>query len=216
VLATFGVLGWFTGWLAGASDSPVVAALLPLVFGIFGAMGIGLLDVQARSKRVMEMLQKSDRDLSSLLRDQVGQPAPADTATLAVWCVGLMVYCATCYGGIQQGITRRVPAYASVEQLIGKLPNASSSELAELHRLRLGLMRQNVAESDAKQIFHGPILGFFSDPVYKPGGALADAADPYFAPIGRLMESIDEAHIGTVASRTACVDVIRSGERQAI
>ena len=48
VLLAFAAVGWLVGWLTGASNSPVVGAILPLFFGLVGATAYGMLDRHAK------------------------------------------------------------------------------------------------------------------------------------------------------------------------
>ena len=40
-LAVPAAIGYVTGWLAGGSQSPITATVLPLVFGLLGVVGFG-------------------------------------------------------------------------------------------------------------------------------------------------------------------------------
>jgi len=197
VLACCAIVGWFTGWLVGASESPVVAALLPLVFGLLGALGFGFIEAKAQANRLLEVLTRPEPDLSSVVRQPPPSHGAMDDRLLMVWCIGVAIYCGTCRIGVEQGIGRRVPTYPSVEQMVGAdLKIASASEMVQLHRLRLVLMRLNVAEIDTESVFKGPIRQFFHDPRYEPGGELADVRETSLRDLVTALVSVGAVPVG--------------------
>lgn len=177
VLAAFVAVGWLTGWLVGASNTPVVAALLPLVFGLIGAIGFGYAEAAAQVRSVREMVQAGGDNLLTRVQATLAAPAAERLQLPAFWAVAVILFCMACYSGIAQGITLRIPSYPSLRELLGQEASFSYQEAAELHNFRLTLQRQNIPPSEVKEIFAHVIRPMLADAQYAKGGELAGVRD---------------------------------------
>lgn len=173
LLLAFAAVGALTGWLVGASDTPVVAALLPLVFGFTGAIGFGYAEAAAQVKLVREALASDDSGLRERLAAAVGPTSTGQLRLPAFWALAVVVFCVACYWGLQTGITLRVPRYPPLTALVGAHAEITPEEAADLHGFRLALLRQNLPPEDAQEIFRQVVAPFFADTAYSARGSLA-------------------------------------------
>jgi hypothetical protein len=188
LLLAFATVGGLTGWLVGASDTPVVAALLPLVFGMTGAIGFGYAEAASQLKLVREALALDDSGLRERLASALGPTGKAELRLPAFWGLAVVVFCVTCYLGLQSGVSLRVPQYPSLTALVGSRAVITPEEAADLHGFRLALLRQNLPPEDAREIFHQVVAPFYSDTAYLPGGSFAAVRpDALRQAIGRVV-----------------------------
>jgi hypothetical protein len=125
-LSAFIATGYLSGWLVGVSSSPVVAALLPLLFGILGAIGFGAIDRLLRIQEYGDKLEKIlanlpvgtavaqnhlDQLRSLFQRDQTSKFMPL------FWSTGAIALLFCLYPGLHQGASVRRPDYDAVEKM---------------------------------------------------------------------------------------------------
>jgi len=174
VLLAFSVSGWVLGWYTGASQSPVVATLLPLLFGLLGALSYGFLDRKSKVIQQNEALSKLGLDEGTRKkveeRLQIHYPA---RWMAAFWSLGVILFAAFCYFGTKAGIEKRVPTYPTLDKML-KAADVKTSELtprdwAVLHRLRWQMKQLNIAPDDAKAAF-----GTVMKPAIEEKGFLVD------------------------------------------
>lgn len=118
-LAMFLAVGGLTGWMVGASSSPVVGGVLPVLFGLVGTAG-----------------------LASLRRVDAAGTVPGPSVRLVtLGCFGVATLCVACATGawtaIRQRETPRRPRPAA--ELGG--PPAPARARLQLYRLRLAFER---------------------------------------------------------------------------
>lgn len=127
VLLAFAGVGWFTGYLAGASSSPVVAVLLPAIFGVFGGLSTVFLNRQWTHSRMQQRLE--DLDLSN---DHVRRQAAGivdelfDTDESSSWLpslysIAILLFCFMCFWGIESGYQRRVNTLTQPTQPMSRI-----------------------------------------------------------------------------------------------
>src|SRR5262245_37013215 len=58
IALAFPVVGYYVGWFVGASQSPVVATVIPLVVGLLGAVTVALLERRAVLAKLLEGVKK--------------------------------------------------------------------------------------------------------------------------------------------------------------
>lgn len=168
------VAGWLVGWLIGASQTPVVAAAVPLLFGIFGAIGYGTI-----AKR-MEAGEFLDQLVSSTTMKQLGDDARraiesdvsirrATEGSAAIWyTLGIVLFCVTCYWGVQRGIAQRVPHYKPLNSFLGSA-NTTSDEVALFYRLRDTLRASNKSADEYDAILREVFAPVLKRPDRTPG-----------------------------------------------
>jgi hypothetical protein len=157
LIAVFPVAGWLTGWLVGQSRTPVVGALLPLLFGLAGALTYGLLDRSVKGQAVLKALKE---ELDPVAFEKV-QPVVAEQLKEslwlpAFWALGVILFCGACYGGLRIGLSFRVPEYPPLEELM-KGAQPTDKEWALLYTMRWHLQANNTPVEDVKRLFEHAI-----------------------------------------------------------
>ena len=174
--APFPAMGALTGWLVGLSESPVVASLLPLIFGLFGGLGYGLLGKRTSEQRLREKLAGLDQAMREAVETVLTTRArPLEMPVL--WSIGVVLFCAACAVGVHFGLNARMPVYGPISQWVdvGKL---QPSEGALLYGLRWKLQTAGVTDAEAAEFF-GKVI--------KPVLALADEQTR----LSRLIDIVD-------------------------
>ena len=149
--APFPAMGALTGWLVGLSNSPVVASLLPLIFGLFGALGYGLLEKRSLEQSLREKLAALDEAVRGQVEVVLGiQHKPL--AMPVLWSVGVVLFCAACAGGVYLGLDARLPKYGPMLQWVNG-QTLQPAEAALLYDLRWKLQSAGVSETEASELF---------------------------------------------------------------
>lgn len=145
VMSAFGVVGLFTGVLMGLSSSPVVGAVVPLVFGVFGGLSYGYLGRQWTYDSLVDELKKSgkDKEVSEECEHIIGDLLNTDATAQrlpAYFAMGIIVLCVACAVGSWIGYTIRAGTamdYPSLESMVnGADPSYEDLE----HRVKASLM----------------------------------------------------------------------------
>ncbi len=158
----FAAVGYVTGWFVGVSQTPVVGTLIPLAFGLLGALTYGLLDRASKAQAITDRLEKELDGTAFFTAKAVVKEESGTSMNLAgFWAGGVLLFCLTCYLGVQAGISRLVPEYPSVAQLIGNA-KASPKEMAALHTLRIHLQASHVPVEETEEIFRDTIRPIFA------------------------------------------------------
>lgn len=132
-------IGFLIGWLTGASRSPVVHAVAPLVFGLLAAIGVGTtLHRQLRSRRAV---------------------CRAVFIALLAW-----VFCYCCFFGVKRGNISRIGPYSSFSTLLdGSWTKANGTTKAILYRFRQQAITTNVLYSDFEPIIQDVVKPLLDD-----------------------------------------------------
>lgn len=168
VLLAFCVSGWTIGWFVGSSDSPVVATLIPLLFGLIGALSYGFLDRRSRESKLYDDIQKLKLDDPSkkIVTDGLDLHYHA-TWLPGIWAISVGLFCWFCYCGTRSGINDRVPEYPSTQKLMEEAQidsdDLTSLDWAVLHRLRWKLQQFGIPLDDAKNAFSDVIKPALED-----------------------------------------------------
>lgn len=164
-----------------------MAALIPLVFGLIGAVGFGHAEAAAHLRQIREIAVKETGDHLAEIRSSLGQTAISRLQLPAFWACAVIAFCAACYFGVNAGLELRFPSYPTVRKLLGSNAALSPREAAELHGLRLALRRQNATPEDVRELFAQTIAPIFKDPRYAEGGELHEVRiDAVRQVIGRI------------------------------
>lgn len=177
VLATFPCTGFLVGWLTGASNSPVVATLLPLVFGVAGAVGFRALDRRNEASRIDQALAAFDAPTRDAVRNALRGALPSNMLVPGLWSLGVLLFCAACFGGVKVGVDERLPRYPPLESLV-RLNGLSAEEQAMLHHILWDLRAQGVSRAQAESAFRTSVTVALqeTDPI-KRAGCLAQVAE---------------------------------------
>jgi hypothetical protein len=174
LLLSFSVVGWLTGWLVGASSSPTVSAVLPLIFGLFTAVGLGYANALAKLKKIGEVIAASpDKGLPEIKKIFDNPHAAIKEVPLFI-TTAIVLFCLLCYSGVRHGVSLRSPGYPKIEELLGRNALLNYEDAAQLYRLRLSLQRQNISPDEVRAIFRDAVQTFLSDSRYRQGGELYD------------------------------------------
>lgn len=144
------VLGGLTGWLVGGSREPAVAALLPVLLGVLGIVGL------ARLPRMFaEPLPDRQRG-----KDPSAADKHVDTRVIVqlatVMCFGVVIYCAALFVGAKEGISDRVAdrgQLPSIDALVPARTHLTDSQYLALLRLRMALARTDATETEVREVF---------------------------------------------------------------
>jgi hypothetical protein len=127
------------GWLTGASLTPVVAIVIPLVFGLLATVGVG-----------------------------VGLPRPFGRIA-SIWQTVFVaflvaVFCRVYFSSVTLGSFERSARYRSMASLLGEAWSSTDDEtLASLYRLRVKARRANLAPADFEPIIRDVIRPILED-----------------------------------------------------
>lgn len=168
ILLTFPTVGLLIGWMVGASNTPVVGTALPLVFGVFGALGFGMLEHRVRDKNAIEKLASLDDELRKKVQALMELPESTSIKLVSFWASGILLFCVGCFGGFMGGYKHResvmVMHYPSLEELLKPSSPTSSKdlavvktltiqELALLIRIRIQCSEKHIRSSDLEELF---------------------------------------------------------------
>lgn len=152
IVLAFPVVGLLVGWLVGASNSPAVGALLPLVFGIFGAVSFGALEKRTRRDWLKSSLASVEPKHTDELRLRIENLPETSLKTPAIWSSGVILFCAACFFGVRVGIAARIPCYKPLSELVA-LKDLTVKEQSLLHRIRWHLLAQRIRTEEAEAFF---------------------------------------------------------------
>jgi hypothetical protein len=140
-VAAVSQVGFLLGWLTGASRSPVVPVVAPLVFGLLAAFGIGV----------------------SLHRQSVGEHAIWRSVFVAFLT---LVFCTRCYYAVTLGAWEREDQYSKMSYLLGETAfgMADHDTLAALYRFRLLAKSAEVSSAEFE-----PIISDLVKPILEDG-----------------------------------------------
>lgn len=161
-------VGWLTGWFVGASQSPVVSSLLPLLFGIGTALSYMLSDRHAMIHRLTEELYDIDEVKSLPPPAQLRLANVLGVAHLPLWIpllwtASAIVFCTFVYCGTRAGIAERVETYPTLHALIGSLDSLTPEERSLLTEIRLRCISANLSSDETQQYFADVITPVLAD-----------------------------------------------------
>ncbi|MCX7004766.1 MAG: hypothetical protein NTV22_16045 [bacterium] len=136
-------VGWLTGWLVGSSQSPVVATIIPLIFGLLTAIGFGVVGSILRKSSIFGAIRAIDMSEDIKKRIECEIRAGVSHGTALFVSVGVIVFCITFYVGALQGIARRVPTYPPLMETFHNI-SLEPQETALLYKLRMSLAAKGV------------------------------------------------------------------------
>jgi hypothetical protein len=151
--AVFPIMGAFVGWLVGASQTAVVGVLLPLVFGLLGALSWNSLSRATEIEHAINVLRENlTKETAEKLAIQMR--GSANILQLgSFWAVATILFCIACKWGIEKGIERRVRALPSIETLAAKDLNLTPIERCYVEEMRWHLAGNGITDSDATTFF---------------------------------------------------------------
>ena len=188
--AVFPIVGFVTGWLSGASQTPVIAGLLPLIIGLLGALNLGLLQRTFYAKKVAEQFKQLDEDLQSQLDEGLQSrirnafEVPMDTSLRlpAFWALAVAAFSIACFIGVFYGVNSRLSApvrfergYPTLEELLAQEPRLPAPTTSDAEKKSNSSQHsttakpsESKAENDVPQNSDNPDDAQPSN-VYRPG-----------------------------------------------
>jgi len=153
----FVIVGYTIGYLAGASRSPVVATLLPLIVGLLGvSTTLALLNRRVGLLKLVRGLKSIDENTAERIRAEVGSEVTTSAWVPAFGAFGAILFCVALQIGGRDGIGIRTPDLPSVTDLLGNFqtePPLEPEELADLHALRWHLQSLSISADETRTIF---------------------------------------------------------------
>src|SRR5207244_9922975 len=155
--------GYFTGWVVGASRSPIANTFVPLGVGLLSAISFALFE----RRNLFESFLKSIKDLEDAkevqpgtltkVRAVIGGPAEVSFWPPTIWGIGAVAFCLACLLGISAGVAFRVPKYRPLQELLGNV-KPTTREMGELTRFEWHSKATNVPREDYESVFRTAIL----------------------------------------------------------
>jgi hypothetical protein len=164
LLASFAAVGYFTGWVTGASRVPAASALLPVGVGLLGAVAYSVVEKKSAMDKVVESIKKMKDDAKSdgptldRLRESLGSDGDSSLWLPAFWALGATVFCLMSYWGIQEGINFRVPAYQPLDALVATAPGVTPKEWGILNELYWYLRAAGVPKTEMESLFSKTVV----------------------------------------------------------
>lgn len=160
-------IGGLCGWLIGASNSPVVAASLPLIFGIASAIGVERINLFRRVKA------KDDNE-KIVNEGQHALPLTRVPNRLVAYSFCATLFCAVCFGGILEGIKFRQQDYPLIKDLLPNGASLDADEVTALHLLKLSVRNSNLTTEEYSELMKDVFNPIFSDPKFVKGSELEE------------------------------------------
>ncbi|MFL5614817.1 MAG: hypothetical protein ACJ796_14235 [Gemmatimonadaceae bacterium] len=182
------IVGWLVGWLVGASSTPVVATLIPLVFGLTAILWQQYQQQKERIEAAAAALAEGATD--GAVRVLRGGHVTTDRAAVnaLVLALAIIAFAISAYLGTERGVETRVPHAPTLSELLGVYALAPSPrEAATLERLRLDLSRVLVAPADVRSIFASTVVPILRDTAYGVRGSRREIRPDVLAEISRTL-----------------------------
>jgi hypothetical protein len=185
VLVASAAVGAFVGWLVGASNTPVVAALIPLTFGLTGVLWQRYTELKERLKAATDVPAREgvERSIDLVGARPVRPDEPGGTAPLV--SLAVITFVAASFIGVQRGIDMRVPRLPPLSELVAGDTTLDHREAATLARLRLDLTRMRVSADEAREVFGATVVRMLRRKEFAAGGALRDVRPDALREIAR-------------------------------
>jgi len=155
VVAGFGYIGYYVGWFAGASRTPTIDTLVPLLIALLCGLSYGLLD----KKGLLEKLTGKPEDEKHVegANPQTSRAAEHKNVCLwpaVLWVFAVAIFTGFCAKGSLAGYQLRSPVYQTVSGIVGpdKLtPVEYARATSVLLRLRALGMSPDQVQTFAKE-----------------------------------------------------------------
>lgn len=179
VLLASGAVGAFLGWLIGASETPVVAAVIPLVFGLTGVLWQRYSAIRERvaTALAVESTVGAERALdvmrgSAALASPSGAPTDPVRRAAMLTAFAVTAFVGAAFMGLQRGLDARVPRLPGLATLVAGDTTLSFREAATLTRLRLDLAAMRLTPEELTEVFQSAVLPVLGRAEFRPGGEL--------------------------------------------
>jgi len=152
IVVAFGFIGDRVGWFVGASRTPAVDSLVPIMIALLCGLSYGLLD----KKSLMEKLTgrpepEPPREAASSGVQPIKVREPIQLWPAVLWVVAVAVFAIYCKRGAMAGFDFRSPTYNSVSDIIGR-DKLTSEEYARATCIVLRLRALSVPPNQVDSI----------------------------------------------------------------
>jgi hypothetical protein len=157
-ILSFPAVGGLVGWLTGASNTPVVSAVLPLLFGLVGAVTYAYFDRQSRTADLSKKLDEIGLEPETARRVKAALGTVQGPKHLpALWGAGIALFCLVCFVGVRYGEAHRRGGYQSFAQVLASAQiadkDASPFDRAVLQNAYWRMVAQKVPTEEVQSVF---------------------------------------------------------------
>lgn len=169
LVIAFSVTGILLGWLIGVSNSPVVAAILPLVFGLVGGFGFNKMDSRLFMLSKIKAIVKADEKDKEPPSKQEKSRNLTEGAII-FWSITIIAFCCSIYLGANQGIKDRTGEPYSLTQMISLAGMTghqfSLDDRIISHYALLKMQAKNLSENEISDFFKHTLVPLLKDKEY--------------------------------------------------
>ncbi len=158
--------GFLSGWFVGASQTPVVAAFLPLLFGLITLFVASLLDNVKKRKEYNDILQdlKRVKNIGELAKFTNRNEDARIYSYVIIGSICVLLFCATTYIGVEFGTNVRTPRYSfQMESFIPDSSNISPVDYSLIYKVTLYMQSIGIEESEARKILKQTVGRLFTE-----------------------------------------------------
>jgi hypothetical protein len=168
IVLSFAAIGSLTGWLTGASATPVVNAILPLIFGLLGAFTYTLVDRHNQAKTLKKQIDDLDLDFTDKLKVKTSLDLDLRPESfLPMWGIAISLFCVAFYASLFYGARTREPAeYTSLSPLLEQVAidklRLKPVDHASLYNLYWRLRTINLTQQEIHNVFELSVVPAFA------------------------------------------------------
>ena len=159
-------VGYLVGWLVGASQTPVVATTLPLIFGLLGAVAFNTVSKNVLGEAYydelikIESIQSLDKLDKIKIRKKLATSPDGTTWLPTYWAIGVLIFIIFCRIGITSGINDRLDSYEPLKTAIerNKLEQIQPLDYAAIYRMRWYLKSAGLSSNEFNSMFDSVIV----------------------------------------------------------
>jgi hypothetical protein len=153
-IAAVSHVGYLLGWLTGASKSPVVPVVAPLVFGLLAVLGVSAVRAKKLKKKTAIRIDAPNhgRDHSAVWRG-------------VFIAILTLAFCSSCLYGVTKGSFERMGQYRKMSFLLGEAAwdQADDDTIAELYKFRVQAKRNELSPADFEPIIRDLVKPILED-----------------------------------------------------
>ena len=159
----FCVLGVFSGWIVGSSNTPVVAAFLPLLFGLITLFITSILNnIKINQEYFQLKVKLSISSQDSIQKDKKEKNPIQIFQYISIGSFLIICFCCTTFAGLQLGINQRIPAYHfSIVDIVPPSVDIHPEEYSLIYKVYLTFQSKGIPEEFAKKMLKDSIYDLY-------------------------------------------------------